>query len=60
MEKKMRYTLGQIIFRNWVTLSSVMFNSRKILKKVQFQDLKENGGGKIEKINLKWINPSKC
>lgn len=55
----MRYTLGQIIFRNWVTLSSVMFNSRKILKKVQFQDLKENGGGKIEKINLKWINP-KC
>lgn len=56
----MRYTLGQIIFRNWVTLSSVMFNSRKILKKVQFQDLKENGGGKIEKINLKWINPSKC
>lgn len=60
MKKKMRYTLGQIIFRNWVTLSSVMFNSRKILKKVQFQDLKENGGGKIEKINLKWINPSKC
>lgn len=56
----MRYTLGQIIFRNWVTLSSVMFNSRKILKKVQFQDLKENGGGKIEKINLKWISPSKC